>query len=250
MRTRRNEWEGEEYIKPHLPWIPGSEVSGIVSKVGSNVTHVAEGDRVVALMPDTGGGYAQYCKVSALRVFPIPDELQFIDAAAIGVQGLTAYHVLTTQGRLQRGESVLIHAAAGGVGTFAIQLAKYLGATKIIAAASSDEKLELTKSIGADVLVNYSTEGWIEEILENTEGKGVDLILESIGGQFRLDNLNCLAPFGRLVTYGNASRTSLDVNPATLMAKCYSLSGFILGRIMERQDLFIESLGQIIELTG
>lgn len=233
-----------------LPWIPGSEVSGIVRKVGSAVTHISEGDRVVALTINTGGGYAQYCKVSASKVFHIPDELPFVDGAAIPVQGLTAYHVLTTQGRLQKGESVLIHAAAGGVGTLAIQLAKYLGAAKIFAAASSDEKLELAKSLGADVLVNYSKENWFEEIQENTEGMGVDLILESIGGQFRIDNFNCLSTFGRMVTFGSASRTSVDINPSTLMAKCQSLTGFLLGRVLERQDLFFESLRQIIELAA
>lgn len=233
-----------------LPWIPGSEVSGIVSKVGSAVTHVAEGDRVVAVVQEVGGGYAQYCKASASRVLQIPNELQFVDAAAIPVQGLTAYHVLNTQGRLQKGDSVLIHAAAGGVGTLAIQLAKYIGAGKIIAAASTDEKLELAKSLGADVVVNYSEENWIQQVLENSDGKGVDLILESIGGQFRLDNFNCLSPFGRLVTYGSASRTSVDVNPALLIAKSQSLTGFLLGRVTERKELFFESLGQILELAA
>jgi NADPH:quinone reductase len=233
-----------------LPWIPGSEVSGIVIKVGSTVSHVSVGDRVVAVVQDVGGGYARYCKANASRVVQIPDDLPFVDAAAIPVQGLTAYHVLTTQGRLQKGESVLIHAAAGGVGTLAIQLAKYMGPGKIIAAASTDEKLELANSLGADVVVNYSEDSWIQQVLEHTDGKGVDLILESIGGQFRIDNLNCLSTFGRLVTYGSASRSSVDVNPGPLIAKCQSLTGFLLGKVTERKELFFESLEKIIELAA
>lgn len=138
------------------------------------------------------------------HLIPIPENVDFAQAAAILFQGLTAYHTIKTSGRLVAGETVLVHAAAGGMGTLAVQLAKIMGAGKVIATASSSEKLDLACSLGADYGVNYNEDNWVEQVLDITVGKGVDVILEMVGGDIFKKSMKCLADFGRLVIYGRA----------------------------------------------
>ena len=147
----------DQYVESQtLPFVPGSEVAGVVAGVGEGTEGVSVGDRVVTLLGT--GGYAEYAVAPARNLIPIPGGLGFDEAAAIPLQGLTVYHCIKTSGALKDGEGVLVHAAAGGVGTLAVQMAKLLGAGRVIATASSEEKLGIARSLGADVLIDYTRE--------------------------------------------------------------------------------------------
>ena len=234
-----------QYLVPQeLPFTPGSEVSGVVSKVGEGVEDVSVGDRVVSLLD--AGGYAEYAVAPAQSLIPLPEGLDFGEAAAVPLQGLSAYHILKTSGALKEGESVLVHAAAGGVGTLAVQMAKLMGAGTVIATASTQEKLDLAKSLGADVLINYTEDDWPEKVLEATDGEGADIILEMVGGEFLQKNLECLAVFGRMVVYGAASGELGNIVPANLMNNCHSVVGFWLIQVASRPDLFVPSLQEML----
>lgn len=236
--------EGEYVVETTLPFIPGAEVAGIVSDVGNQVENFKKGDRVVTLIESKG--YAEYALTHEKTLIPIPEGVDFETAVALPLQGLSAYHILKTMGRLEEGETVLIHAAAGGVGTIAVQLAKIFGASKIIATASTEEKLQHAKSMGATHLVNYSEEGWEQKVLEYTDGEGVDVALEMVGGDVFKKTLKCLAPFGRLVIYGVASRVQPKLYPSYLMGKNQSVIGFFLPQIMRKQKLFQQSLKELL----
>src|SRR5215213_1442853 len=233
MRRRNQYLETQD-----LPFTPGSEVAGIVAEVGEEVEDVATGDRVVTLLGT--GGYAQYALVPARSLILLPEGLDFDQAAAIPLQGLTAYHCIKTSGALQEGESVLVHAAAGGVGTLSVQMAKLLGAGTVIATASSGEKLDLARSLGAEILIDYTEEDWPEKVREATEGKGADVILEMVGSDFPEKNLQCL------VVFGSASKERGTIVPAALMKRCHAVVGFYLPQIMRRPDLFVPSLREIL----
>lgn len=237
---RRNQYLEET----PLPFVPGSEVAGEVAEVGAGVEDAQEGDRIVTLLGI--GGYAGYAVAPAQNLIPVPDGMDFDEAAAIPLQGLTAYHVLRTSGMLEEGESVLVHAAAGGVGTLAVQIAKLMGASPVVATASTQEKLDLAKEFGADVLINYSEEDWPEKVREATDGAGADVILEMIGGDFVQKNLECLAAFGRMVVYGAASGERGSLVPMDLMHENQVVAGFYLPQIMGRPELFGPSLEEIL----
>jgi len=239
MRRRNQYVESQE-----LPFTPGSEVAGTVAEVGEGVGNVSVGDRVVTLLGT--GGYAEYAVAPARNLIPLPETLGFDEAAAIPLQGLTAYHCIKTSGALKEGESVLVHAAAGGVGTLAVQMAKLLGAGKVIATASSEEKLDLARSLGADVPIDYTEEDWPEKVREATEGRGADVILEMVGSDFPEKNLTCLNVFGRMVVFGAASRERGTIVPASLMNKCHAVVGFYLPQVMRRPDLFVPSLREVL----
>ncbi|MCA1719225.1 MAG: zinc-binding dehydrogenase [Actinobacteria bacterium] len=230
-----------QYVEPQeLPFTPGSEVAGTVAEVGDGVEDVNVGDRVVTLLGT--GGYAAYAVAPARNLIPIPGGMDFDEAAAIPLQGLTAYHVLETSGQLKEGESVLVHAAAGGVGYLAVQMAKLMGASPVIATASTQEKLDLASDLGADVLVNYTEEDWPEQVREATDGNGADVILEMVGGDFPQKNLQCLNAFGRMVVFGAASGDRGSLVPAELMKNNHVVAGFYLPNIMARPELFGPSL--------
>ena len=236
----------DQYIThQEFPFTPGFEVAGVVAEVGPGVDNVSEGDRVVTTLLDTGG-YAEYAVAPAAFLVPIPNGLGFDEAAAILLQGLTAYHVIKTSGALKPGESVLVHAAAGGVGTLALQMAKLLGAGRVIATASSQEKLDLARALGADVTIDYTEEDWPERVNEATDGEGADVILEMVGGDFPEKNLRCLATFGRMVVYGISSRDRGHLVPADLMDRCHSVVGFWLVPITQRPDLLVPSLEETL----
>ena len=239
MRRRNQYVESQD-----LPFTPGSEAAGTVAEVGEGVDDVSVGDRVVTLLGT--GGYAEYAVAPARGLIPLPEGLDFDRAAAIPLQGLTAYHCIKTSGALKDGESVLVHAAAGGVGTLSVQVAKLLGAGTVIATASSEEKLDLARSLGADVLIDYTEEDWPEQVRGATEGKGADIILEMVGADFPEKNLRCLNVFGRMVVFGAASRERGTIVPATLMKRCHAVVGFYLPQIMRRPDLFVPSLKEIL----
>ncbi|MDQ3430258.1 MAG: zinc-binding dehydrogenase [Actinomycetota bacterium] len=195
---------------PHamdLPYTPGFEVAGTVAAFGEGVEGIPEGTRVAAVLPS--GGYAEYAVAAADSVVRLPEAVGFADASALLVQGLTAYGVLHDSGRVREGEGVLVMAAGGGVGTLAVQLAKLAGAHPVVGAAGSREKLDLALSVGADHAVDYTKDGWAGEVLGATGGRGANVILECVGGAVGAGAYDCLAPLGRLVTFGAAGGEGL-----------------------------------------
>jgi NADPH2:quinone reductase len=215
----------DSYLAPQqLPLIPGAEVVGFDP----------EGKRVVALVP--GGGYAEFVAAPRPLTFEIPDGVSDGAALATILQGTTAWHILHTCAHIQSSETVVIHAAAGGVGSYAVQLAQRLGA-RVIATVSSKEKAEVVKGLGVEKIVIADGSHLAEQILEMNAGKKVNVVLEMVGGSTFTESLRVLAPFGRLVTYGMASRTQPEpVQVGSLMAHSHAVIGFWLAHCMSRPD--------------
>jgi NADPH2:quinone reductase len=207
---------------PPLPFTLGFEVAGTIEEVGANVSAFKVGKRVLATI--RGGGYAEYAIADWRTVVPIPDNLESGKATALLVQGLTAVGLLT---ELKSGQTILIHAAAGGVGSLLVQLAKYKGA-KVLGTASTAEKLEKIVSLGADVGINYSETDWTDEVLAATDGKGVDLIIEMVGGEIGRQNFKCMATGGTMIVYGAASGEDFQVSAWSLLGKMQTVKGYNL----------------------
>jgi NADPH2:quinone reductase len=220
------------------------EIAGTVFAVGNGVSSVTEGTRVAAFCD---GGYSEYAISHASMVIPIPPALDFTHAAAFPLQGITAYQLLQEAARLESGESVLVHAAAGGVGTLAVQLAKLMGAGTVIGTASSTEKLELARSLGADSAINYTEKDWVEQVKHATGGKGADIILEMVGGAISEQSLLCLAPFGRMVIYGVASREIAQFTGPQLMYKNQAIIGYWLASRISRTDRITLAIMSLIQ---
>ena len=225
--------QGAYLTRTITPTTPGFEFAGTVEALGPGVTSPAVGTRVVAFGE---GGYAEYALAQPSTIIPIPDMLDFTHAAAFPVQGITAYQLLRESAHIQAGESVLVHAAAGGVGTLAIQLAKLLGAGTVIGTASNAQKLELIRRLGADAAINYTEENWPEQVKQATGGKGPDIILEMVGGSIAEQSLQCLAPFGRMVIYGAASNQIAQFTGVQLMYKNQAIIGYWLTAQLRRPD--------------
>ncbi|MGG3468905.1 NADPH:quinone oxidoreductase family protein [Neobacillus pocheonensis] len=239
---------GQYLAKTPLPYIPGAEVAGVVSEVSSGVSEYKIGDRVVALTDD--GGYAEYIALHASQLIKLPETVDYNQAASILGQGVSAYHILKSSAQIQKGDTVLVHAAAGGVGTFAVQLAKIMGAGKVIATASSAEKLELAYSLGADVGINYTEENWHKQVLEATDGKGVDIALEMVGGDIFKNTLKCMAINSRLVIYGRAGGQETKFDPAILMQRNVSVVGFWLVHFLKDSKKYKESVIDLLNYIG
>lgn len=226
--------EDSYLARQQLPLVPGAEVVG---RVGER--------RVVALLDS--GGYAEQALAHPSLAFDLPDAVGDGAALALVLQGTTAWHILRTSARLAAGESVVVHAAAGGVGTLAVQLARRWGAGRIIATASSDEKRALALDLGADVAVDSRSEALGDHLREANGGARVDVVLEMVGGTTFDQSLAVLAPFGRLVTYGQASRRPpTPVAPGALMARSQAVVGFWLAHCMRRPEQLLA--GQMREL--
>ncbi len=225
--------QGAYLTRTRTPSTPGFEFAGTVAARGPGVSFPAEGTRVVAF---GDGGYAEYALARTNTVIPIPPDLDFAHAAAFPVQGITAYQLLRESGRLQAGESVLVHAAAGGVGTLAMQLAKLMGAGTVIGTASNADKLQLARRLGADVAINYTEENWVEQVKEATGGQGADIILEMVGGTIAQQSLQCLAPYGRMVVYGAAGGEIVQFSGIQLMYKNQSIIGYWLTSRLQQAD--------------
>ncbi|HLQ83551.1 MAG TPA: NAD(P)H-quinone oxidoreductase [Pseudogracilibacillus sp.] len=204
----------------------GLEVSGIVEEVGSNISKYKIGDEVCGLMAE--GGYAEYAILREDIIIPKPDNLSFVEAAAIPEVFMTAYQTLFWLGKLKRGEHVLIHAGGSGVGTAAIQLAKQAGAI-VTVTAGSQEKLEFCKTLGADTLINYKTETFSDVILEETKKRGVDLILDFIGASYWDMNMKSIAVDGRIVLIGLLGGARVEnFNLNHILAKRIQVTGTLL----------------------
>ena len=206
-----------------LPLTLGFEAAGVIEEVGADVSTVSKGTRVVSLVD---GGYAEYAVADAALVIPLPDEVSFAAAVAVPVQGQTAYLALEKAARLQQGERVLIHSAAGGVGTLAIQLAKLMGANMVIGTTTSADKEAFIRAQGADAVVRTHEKNWVEQVMQATQGQGVDIVLETVGGEIGQQSLGCLAPNGRMVVYGTLTGTVTPVVTQMLIPKCLSIIGY------------------------
>jgi NADPH2:quinone reductase len=211
---------------PATPHIVGYLCAGTVIEVGAGVESPAVGARVVALNAD--GSHAEKRVVPAIMTWPIPEGLDPAVAACIPVALGTAHECLFTAGNLEQGQTALIHAGAGGVGMAAIQMAKDAGAT-VISTASSDEKLERLKPLGLDHGINYADESFVDRVRELTDGRGVDVVLDSVGGKNLVDSIEALAYRGTLVSVGVAGRGGSDVEAKSLWAKNNTLRGVYLG---------------------
>ena len=216
---------GGNYPGPDLPSSMGLEAAGTVTEVGAEVSGISVGQKVMAMGP---GGQAEYVAVNGNFVFPYPGSLDPVEAGGMPIVFLTSYHLLKTRGQLQPGQTVLIQAGASGVGTVAIQLAKAWGA-RVITTASTQEKLDLCRSLGADVTINY-TETDFEEAVKEEAGGGVELVLESVGGPVLEKSVRCVASYGRLVSYGNASGTPANLAAADITSANRTVIGFSIGR--------------------
>lgn len=194
--------EGKYQMKPPLPFSPGMDLAGVVSQVGENVSHVSEGDRVIAF--SGFGAFAEMCLAPKDKVVPIPHDMSFDAAAAFGVTYATAIHAFAQCGRLQPGETALILGAAGGVGLASIEVVKAMGG-RVVAAASTDEKLELCRKMGADMLINYATQDLRKRALELTQGKGVNVVFDPVGGDYTMAALRATGWGGRLLVVGFAA---------------------------------------------
>jgi NADPH2:quinone reductase len=203
--------------KATLPLVPGREVAGVRADTG---------ERVVALMDE--GGYAQYAVAPCEHVFPIPDALDDATALAILVQGLTAWHLYRTAGRVGAGEGVVVHSGAGGVGSLAVQLGRLLDAGRVIATASSEDKRALALTLGADVAIDPDPEGLTERLIEANEGREVDVVFDMAGGAVFDASYRALAPFGRIVVCGIASQEPNRVSTGSLLRHSRAVVGFYL----------------------
>jgi len=228
------------YLSPAtVPLVPGAEVVGTTE----------DGRRVVALVLQ--GGYAELALAPDQLLFTVPAAVTDGEALALVLQGTTAWHLLRTSAHLKTGESVVVHAAAGGVGSLAVQLARSFGAGRVIATASSIEKRELALELGADVAIDPESDELRERLLEANAGRGVDVVLEMTGGRVFDESLKALAPFGRLITYGQASRRSpKPVDAGTLMARSSAVIGFWLGHCFSRPEMIATALSELMGLTA
>lgn len=224
----------DDYLaKQALPLIPGGEVSG----------RTEDGRRVAALLMN--GGYAEKVAVHEAALIPIPDEVDDDQAAALLLQGLTAMALVQRCARIEEGETILIEAAAGGTGSLSVQLAKRAGA-KVIGLASSDEKRALVERLGADATIDSQSAGLKDAILEANGGERVDAVLHMSGGDAFDAELSALAPLGRMVVFGIASREQRDVSTAALLRGSKAVIGFWLVHLLARRDLAAPMIGELL----
>lgn len=219
--------EGKYQVKPELPFIPGLEVAGVVLECAQGVNGVRPGDRVLAFAR-RGGGHAQEVVVPNAIVTPIPAAMDFIVAAAFPVAYGTAHFALTHRGRLLAGEALLVLGAAGGVGLAAIEIGKLLGA-RVIAAASTPDKLAIASQYGADAVINYATENLRDRVRELTEGKGVDVVFDPVGGELFRQSMRCAGWEGRILVVGFASGEIPHVATNIILVKNVSVTGVVFG---------------------
>lgn len=221
--------------KAELPLVPGAEVAG---------RRVDTGERVVAICAT--GGYAQYALAPAALTFPIPEGVEDGTALGLVLQGLTAWHLYRTVGRVAGGESVVVHSAAGGVGSLAVQLGRPLGAGRVIATASTDAKRALALELGADAAVDGNADGLTERLLEANGGERVDVVFEASGGPVFEASLKALAPFGRLALYGISSQQQNEIPSGRLLRHSLTVAGFWLYHALARPALVGPALQDLL----
>jgi len=237
---------GEYHNAGHPPFIPGLDASGVIEAVGSEVKGLEIGQRVIAF--SKAGSYAEYVVADEDLVFVLPENVDFDTAAACPIVSFTSYKLLADVARLQSGETVLIHSAAGGIGTTAIQLAKILGASCVIGTVGNENKVSIAREAGADHVICYEKEDFVHEVNMLTDGLGADVILDSISGTVSEKSLECLALYGRLVNFGNSSGRGAQFTTKDLHSSCRSVLGFSLGTTLKkRPHLLVDTADRIFQ---
>ena len=224
--------QGLYQMKPEVPFIPGNEVAGVIIELGEGVKHLKVGQRVIALC--MLGGYAEKVACAATHVMSIPDEISFDEAAGLVTAHATAHHGLKQRANIQPGETLLVTGAAGGTGLAAVQIGKQMGAT-VIAVCSTQEKLDMAKANGADILINYSEVDLKTAIKEVTNGKGVDVVYECVGGDAFNACSRSMAWNGRLLVVGFAGGTIPEFPVNLALVKGYSVIGVFWGSFTQHQ---------------
>src|SRR3954454_221663 len=228
--------ENAYIAKYELPLVPGTEVAGTLE----------DGTRVVA-MPHHGG-YAEVAVADNQSIFPLPAGIDDHEALALLIQGLTAWHLYRTAAQIRDGETVVVHSAAGGTGSLAVQLAKPMGAGRVIASASSEDKRQLVAGLGADAVIDSAPEDMTERLIEANEGRPVDVVFDMAGGPVFEQSAEALGPFGRIVVYGIASREQNGLRTGRLMRKSRGVIGFWLMHCLERPETMMrEPLRDLFE---
>jgi NADPH:quinone reductase len=231
-----------------LPHVSGLQAVGRVVEAGSEVEQTWIGKKVVAYTP-RGGAYAQKVVAETHLCVEIPESANADLFAALPNQGLTAYLLLTASTQVQPGESVLVQGASGGVGSLAVQIAKILGAGTVLGTASTSEKLDFIHSLGADHAIDYTREDWMKHVLEVTDGRGVDVLLESIGGDIFEQNFECLAPFGRYIIFGSTRGPGQPFAPRRLMQKSQTMTGLYLPVFLAKPELIHSGMEFLVKAT-
>jgi NADPH2:quinone reductase len=235
---------GEYIVQPKLPDIPGMEAAGTIVALGPGVTGLKVGQRVAYIGL---GAFAEYSVVKANRILPLADHVELEQGAAFPIASLTAWHMLHTIHRLEAGETVLVHSAAGGVGMAAVQLAKAAGA-HVIGTVSSAEKDRAAREAGADAVIDYVATDFAAEVRRLTSGKGVDLILDGVGAPTFEAGLRVLSPFGHMILFGRAGGAPSPTDPMRLFAGSLTVSGFVLPMLYRNQAAMKRSLDDIFGL--
>ena len=221
--------------------IPGLEIAGMVAQVGADVSRWKVGDKVCALV--WGGGYAEYCNVPEGQCLPVPGNLTFVESASLPETFFTVWSNVFDRGKLQSGESLLVHGGSGGIGVTAIQMAKALGST-VYTTVGSEEKCKFCEALGATRAINYKTENFTEVIKEVTDNKGVDVILDMIGGDYTPGNIQSLADDGRLVMINAMHGKDAQVDLSAVMRKRLTITGSML---RSREVAFKSAIAQNLE---
>jgi len=232
---------------PELPTVLGAEFSGEVVSVGEGATGVTAGQRVMGLTGTQGGGYAELVDVDPAWLVQLPENASFTEGASFLMAFLTAWLPLTRQVVVRPGSTVLVHAAAGGVGSAAVQVARHLGA-RVVATAGSDEKLQLARELGAEVTINYRDEGDLARRVREEAG-GIDVVVDPVGGPVFAESLRMLRPLGTVIAIGFAGGFWEPLDPALLVGRNIGVQGFYLGRLMGFDpDLVREAVRELVEL--
>ena len=224
--------ENKYQFKPPLPFIPGTEVAGVVAQVGDKVSHIQVGDKVMGFA--FVGGYAQQMVVPAASCFPMPETFSFEEAAAFTMIYGTSYYALKQRGQLKAGETLLVLGASGGVGMAAVELGKLMGAT-VIAAGGNNEKLAVCKEHGADHIVNYNDDDWKDQVKQLTNGNGADVIYDAVGGEYTKTALRCINWGGRLLIIGFASGDIPELAANLTLLKSSSVVGVFWGASLTKE---------------
>jgi NADPH2:quinone reductase len=224
--------KGEYQVKPPFPFVPGGEVAGVVMEVGTAVRDFSVGDRVLSRCGL--GGFAEEVVAPAATTYRIPDAMTFEAGAALPTVYPTSYAALVWRAPVERGETLLVHAAAGGVGLSAVQIGKALGA-RVIATAGNSEKLEIARAAGADVLIDYRASDFVSRVMEETDGRGADVIYDSVGGETTDRSLKCIAWNGRLLVIGFASGEIPEVKLNRILLKNIAIVGLHWSAYPERE---------------